>query len=94
MRRITEAEALTRAFYTGKADEKYVRCDWDAMWLQHEPTVYESSHPKAYRAAYLLGFFSSYENHEIGPKHKKDVQEAYSTWRFRMALEGIDQKDR
>jgi hypothetical protein len=78
---ITENDSLSRGYDAGNYNEAYGE--------RRKSDEYSRAHPGAYQAAYLLGYYSSYENHEI-PEYKRNaVIFAEKTWGPKMRAIGI-----
>lgn len=68
----TDAEC--RAFDAGNFANAYETADWEAAWEDHCEEHAEARH------AFLLGFFSSYELHEVSEDVRDEVEIARWTY--------------
>lgn len=59
-----ELEALSKGFDAGSADNAYVSENFDRARAGRKPRA----HPRAWWCGYVLGFFSTYEDHEVPAK--------------------------
>ena len=88
---ITENDSLSRGFDAGNYDNSYVSENYMAAISKRikRYNEYEDAHPGAFRGAYMLGFFSSYENYEIPPSLRSGVREAEAKYGAKMRAIGI-----
>lgn len=84
-------EALSNAFSAGNYANAYVSEDLDAAW-EHEGESEPDdiiANPDGYRAAFVIGFFSSYEADEIPEEHRDEWIDAYTKFGPTMKTIGI-----
>jgi hypothetical protein len=61
-------------------DESYFSLGFDrgnyaSAYERSEPETLADEHPKSFRDGYLMGFFSSFELHEIPPEWRDELEE-------------------
>lgn len=61
---MTINDTLIRAWSAGNFAQSYVSTYLDVAWRKHAPPCVEEYEMQA-RAAFVLGFYASYEEHEI-----------------------------
>ena len=78
------ATSLSRGFDAGNFANAYTSEDFGARSVQTELTralfVRRAREQEAFRAGFVLGFFASYEDHEIPSEHFESFEEARSEW--------------
>lgn len=79
------SSALHRGFEAGNYDNSYVSQSLAVAKRKRRQKVYS----EAYEAAYILGFFDSYENHEIPEIYQEDVISLEKQYGDRMRKAGI-----
>ena len=78
-------DSLSRGFDAGNYANAYESENLSKAWKKRR--VKQTS--PAYRAAYVLGFFSSYETHEVPETYRDELIEAERTYGPRMRALGI-----
>lgn len=85
--------ALHRGFDAGNYGSAYTSGDLDTVWEvvedgeQHDEC--RSAAPEAFRAAFVIGFFGSYEDDEVPSEHLDELLEAHRTYGAWMCELGI-----
>lgn len=89
----TRSDALARGFDAGNYGNAYTSTDFDTAWLvvddgeQHDP--YRTVDSSAFGAAFLIGFFATYEEHEIPGEQREFWRAAVETYGAEMRKLGI-----
>lgn len=88
-------EVLHRGYDSGNYAAAYIsenfRRAWDETLKEMDSDTRKLRHvdPKAFRAAFMLGFFSSYETHELPEGHVGAVVDADYDYGKQMRAAGI-----
>lgn len=80
-----EDDLLSRGFDAGNYANAYTSENLSKAWRFHNALTKDP----AYRAAFVIGFFSSYETHEVPGVHRDELIEAERTYGQRMRDLGI-----
>jgi hypothetical protein len=73
---MNKKEAFSRGFARGNYGNAYESQDWESWYADNCDPPDGCEAPEAYAAGCLLGFFSSYEIHEIGDPDVAEAVEA------------------
>lgn len=76
----TRNESFSDGFDHGNYGNAYESQDWGSWYADNCTEPAEAEDPDAYRAGMLLGFFSSYELHEIPADIADDVEQLRAEW--------------
>lgn len=85
-------DALSQGFSAGNYANAYTSNDLQAALevLDDEPRELNGGETReAFRAAFMIGFFSSYEDDEMSDEDREHHDEAYNAWAARMMQIGI-----
>ncbi len=83
--RRASATLLHQGYDAGNYDSAYVSENFTKAWRKREGRAKSA----AYRAAYILGFFSSYETHEVPYNYQEEVVAAEHRYGNEMRAAGI-----
>lgn len=93
---MTEQDDLSRGFDAGNYANAYTSDCLASSWLVQEDGVDDDSDlplPKPYRAAFVIGFFATYEYAEIPEEHREEHEAALTKYGAAMRAQGIAVRD-
>lgn len=95
---VTIDDALSRGLHSGNYASAYVSEEFEVAKEKeqeedHNDVFAGEDAPRAYReaweAAFIIGFYGSYETHEVDSEHVEELIEATNTWGARIRELGL-----